>query len=257
MSEKPVADEMDWPLPEPGSPPAAPPDAPIAAPGPLAGDPTSGAESAHGQPRTAAAAGITANPEATQDDPSAYVPPAAIRLETLSPEAIAGAPSPSSVLQAPAVARPLDLSTSALPASERRRRVQLRTSVTILLFLAGLATGAVGLRLALPAQANAPADGFPALARTRVEPIQAGAVAHELAVNDVQGLAQLLDSDTLTALQLQLKPLVSFESVTFVGATAFDHDTLAGYVVRGRDQNGSLGLVGLVIRLRDGQVVAQ
>jgi hypothetical protein len=70
-------------------------------------------------------------------------------------------------------------------------------------------------------------------------------------------LAQLLDGDTLTEIQTQLKPLVTFESVTFVGATSHDKDTLAGYVVRGRDQDGTLGLVGLVIRLRDGQVVAQ
>jgi hypothetical protein len=67
----------------------------------------------------------------------------------------------------------------------------------------------------------------------------------------------LIDGDTLTAIQTQLKPLVTFESVTFVGATKQDHDTLAGYVVRGRDQDGNLGLVGLVMRLRDGQVVAQ
>ena len=34
-------------------------------------------------------------------------------------------------------------------------------------------------------------------------------------------------------------------------------DTIAGYVVRGRDQGGNLGLVGLTIRVRNGQVVAQ
>jgi hypothetical protein len=209
-------------------------------------------------PETAAAAGITANPEATPERPTTYVPPPAIRLDGESPGTTTWAPP--GLIELPvspaATMRPVDLSTSAAT-RERRRRPQLRTSATILLFLAGLAVGAVGLRLAASAPAAAPADGFPSLSRTTAEPIQAGAVARELAVNDVQGLAQLLDGDTLTALQSQLKPLVSFESVTFVGATTFDRDTLAGYVVRGRDQDGALGLVGLVIRLRDGQVVAQ
>jgi hypothetical protein len=155
------------------------------------------------------------------------------------------------------VASPAELSTSTLTARERRRGRQLRTSVTILLFLAGIAVGVVGLRLSMVEPTPPAADGFPTLIRTVGEPIQAGAVAQELALNDVQGLAQLLDAESLTALQSQLRPLVSFESVTFVGATSFDRDTLAGYLVRGRDQDGSLGLVGLVIRLRDGQVVAQ
>jgi hypothetical protein len=217
------------------------------------------------EPRSAADAGVTANPEATQEVPQPYEPPAAIRLEELEAAgqtAIwpwptpAAESSPVAAVAATAVASPAELSTAAA-GRERRKRVQLRTSVTILLFLAGVAVGVVGLRFASLQPAPVAPDGFPTLERTAGEPIQAGAVAHELAVNDVQGLAQLLDSDTLTALQTQLRPLVSFESVTFVGATSFDHDTFAGYVVRGRDSDGTLGLVGLVIRLRDGQVVAQ
>jgi hypothetical protein len=199
-------------------------------------------------------------------DVSGYAPPAAVRLEEHQPPIFApiGAhPAPPPVAVGAGVLAPAVVPVAAVapakpapPAPNRFSRIQLRTSITILLFLAGLAVGAVGLRMAEPAQRGA-LDNFPTLDRSAVEPIQAGAVAKELVQNDVHGLAQLLDSDSLTQIQTQLKPLVTFESVTFVGATSHDKDTLAGYVVRGRDQDGTLGLVGLVIRLRDGQVVAQ
>lgn len=199
-------------------------------------------------------------------DVSGYAPPAAVRLEPQPPAVFGamgsvGAYPPPPAMPVPfggAAAAAAAATTTVRPveAPNRFRKIQLRTSITLLLFLAGLAGGVVGLRLATPARTGTP-DNFPTLDRTAVEPIQAGAVAKELVQNDVHGLAQLLDAATLTEIQTQLKPLVTFESVTFVGATSHDHDTLAGYVVRGRDQDGTLGLVGLVIRLRDGQVVAQ
>jgi hypothetical protein len=199
-------------------------------------------------------------------DMSGYSPPPPIRLDDHAPGVLPSGAAPWSlgwagpevpgVPAAAATTAPAMVSTRAAEATGRRARIQLRTSITILLFLAGIAAGVVGLRLATPVRVQT-SDGFPSLERTAVEPIPAGAVAQELARNDVHGLAQLIDGDTLTAIQTQLKPLVTFESVTFVGATKQDHDTLAGYVVRGRDQDGNLGLVGLVMRLRDGQVVAQ
>ena len=144
-----------------------------------------------------------------------------------------------------------------VPAATRRRaRVQPRTSVTILVFLVGVAAGILGLKVATPTRGSS-IDAFPALDRTAAEPVQAGAVAHALARNDVHGLAQLLDPDTLTAIQTQLKPIIFYDSATFVGATTLGSDTLAGYIVRGRDDSGNLGIVGLTIRLRDGQVVAK
>jgi hypothetical protein len=188
---------------------------------------------------------------------SGYAPPAAIRLDEHAQAesgtafvAVPASPSLTVVPVAPVAAAP------PTPIPGRRGRVQLRTSVTILLFLLGVAGGVVGLRLASPARASSP-DGFPSLDRSVVEPVPAGAVAQELVKNDVHGLAQLMDGDTLTSIQTALKPLITFESVTYLGATTLDHDTLAGYVVKGRDSSGNLGLVGLVIRIRDGQVVSQ
>jgi hypothetical protein len=141
-------------------------------------------------------------------------------------------------------------------AVNRWRRTQLRTSLTILLFVAGVVGGVVALRLPSPVQQGA-ADHTPTLERSAIEPFPAAAVAAAVATNDAHGLAQAVDADTLTSIQTQLKPLVSYESVTFVGATARGGDTLAGYIVRGRNGDGALGIVGLVIRLRDGKVVAQ
>jgi hypothetical protein len=197
-------------------------------------------------------------------DVSGYAPPAPIRIEPQPPAVFApvgaGAyPSPPAAMYPPSALAVAPVAASQPKAADvpnRFRKIQLRTSLTLLLFIAGLAVGVVGLRMATPAH-QGQLDSFPTLDRTAVEPIQSGAVAKELVQNDVHGLAQLLDGDTLTDIQTQLKPLVTFESVTFVGATSHDKDTLAGYVVRGRDQDGTLGLVGLVIRLRDGQVVAQ
>ena len=244
----------------PQTPPAPPPVA-LPAP-PPSGWPDGGQSSPWARPAT-----FTPPPSWDQ---SGYAPPAAIRIDEHGPGAIAAGPGgvttyaglyPVPASAAGGLARtasPAGATSAAVAAARPNRfsRVQLRTSLTILLFIAGVAVGVAGLRLATPAHPNVP-DGFPTLSRTAIEPLPASAVAQELAKNDVHGLAQLLDSDTLTAIQTQLKPFVTFESVTFVGATTDARDTLAGYVVRGRDAAGNLGLVGLVIRLRDGQVVAQ
>ena len=190
-------------------------------------------------------------------DQSGYAPPPAIRLDD---QAAAGVFAPigihPGIVPVSAGVAPVAPAAPSEVRSPRFGRIQLRTSLTILLFIAGIALGVVLLRLALPTQTNK-ADFFPALIRTSVEPIPAGAVAQELAQNDVHGLAQLLDGDTLTAIQTQLKPLVSFESVTFVGATSRNTTHSRPTSSAARDQDGTLGLVGLVIRLRDGQVVAQ
>jgi hypothetical protein len=196
-------------------------------------------------------------------DSSGYSPPPAIRLGGEPATAHAGLVfvpigAPASVAPG-AVASAAHATSATRPADARPSRfarVQLPTALTILLFIGGIAAGVIGFRLAAPTQ-TAALDPFPSLTRSAVEPEPAGAVARELAQNDVHGLAQLLDSTTLTDIQTQLQPLVTFDSVTFVGATSQNSDTLAGYVVKGRDQSGNLGLVGLVIRLRDGQVVAQ
>lgn len=172
-------------------------------------------------------------------------------------------PPPVQIVASPQVAVPLVIGPIAPSSSQvdagpvgRFRRVQLRTSVTLLLFSLGIVAGALSLRLATPA-ATGPTDTFPSLPRSVAEPLPASAIAQNLERNDVHGLAQLVDGDTLTAIQTQLSPLVSIDKLTFVGSTLLGTDTVAGYVVRGRDQSGNLGIVGLVVRVRNGQVVAQ
>ena len=142
--------------------------------------------------------------------------------------------------------------------SNRWRRPQLRTSLTILFFVIGVAVGAVATQLArtTPRPAVIAPDAMASLPKVP-EPIQSSAVMQALAANDVHALAQVVDSDTLTAIQKQLKPLVTYEGQTFVGATLLEHDTLAAYVVRGRDSSGATEIVGIVIRIRDGKVVSQ
>jgi hypothetical protein len=153
---------------------------------------------------------------------------------------------------APARARIAELSES------RWRRPQLRTSLTIVFFVIGVAAGTMALQLARPTTRPAviATDSMPSLPRV-TEPIQSSAVMQALAANDVHALAQVVDSDTLTAIQKQLKPLVTYENESFVGATLLEHDTLAAYVVRGRDSSGTTEIVGIVIRIRDGKVVSE
>jgi hypothetical protein len=203
-------------------------------------------------------------------DMSGYAPPPPIRLEEhggisaiapatigSSPLQLAGALALPGAIQAPtSVYVPIK---PAAPMATRRGRITLRTSVTILLFVVGVALGGVVVKV-MTTSAPPPAvtaDSFPSLPKSMTEPVPAGLVAQELVRNDVHGLAQVIDSATLASIQAQLQPLVTFESVTFTGATVLDHDTLASYTVRGRDTDGNLLVVGLVIRLRDGQVVAQ
>src|SRR5262245_55182562 len=104
--------------------------------------------------------------------PAATLIPQAAPLPALAPPI--AVPLPGSVAPE-AVATPQKRPIEVAPL--RRRKIQLRTSATVVLFAAGVIAGVLGvMRLELPAQAAAPADSFPALARSAVEPLPALAV---------------------------------------------------------------------------------
>ena len=47
------------------------------------------------------------------------------------------------------------------------------------------------------------------------------------------------------------------DRIAFSGATALADEILASYVVYGRDNTGGRGIVGLILVVRNGEVVAQ
>ncbi len=204
----------------------------------------------------------TAAAPSTAAEPSSG-PPAAMAVEVGAIDS--WTPMPPDETEQPGTAPAPVVAPAVVPSreqadarSERWRRPQLRASVTILLFVLGVVGGVVGFRALTSQPAQPPAsDSFPALDRAAVEPAPAATVASEIAAGDIPGLAQTLDKDTLALIQNQIQPLVSVETVKFVGATSKGTDTIAGYVVRGRTGDGQLALVGLILRVRDGQVVAQ
>lgn len=139
-------------------------------------------------------------------------------------------------------------------AHRSRRRVSLRTSVTLGLFAIGVLVGASAWRLLTPPVV--PADSYPALAQSG-EPAAAALVVSHLRANDARALGESLDQETLTAIRNQLSPLTIVDRVDFSSATSLGQQTLAAYVVEGRDPQGSRGIVGLILILRDGVVVAE
>ena len=50
-------------------------------------------------------------------------------------------------------------------------------------------------------------------------------------------------------------PLVDIRNVKFVGGTTKSGKTLAGYIVNGKDAQGSDAIIGFVIDIEHGQIV--
>ena len=140
----------------------------------------------------------------------------------------------------------------------RRQRVQLRTSVTLVLFAIGVAVGAGA---AFAATSTPPADpqpraSVPSLALV-AEPPAAAAVAEQLARNDLRAMSETLPPPVLAGIAQQIGSLAVVERVRFTNATEAAGQTLAAYVVEGRNPNGIPDVVGLVLIVRDGMVVTQ
>ena len=131
-----------------------------------------------------------------------------------------------------------------------------RAIMILSLFVGGLALGVVVQRVT---DVGARANPFPSLDRVE-EPAQTAAVATALSNNDPKSLAQLLDNQSLTDLRDALMaptgaPLADIRNVKFVGATGKAGRVLAGYVVTGKDMQGSDAIVGFVLNVENGQIV--
>jgi hypothetical protein len=92
------------------------------------------------------------------------------------------------------------------------------------------------------------------------EPAAAADVALALSNGDPKSLSRLMDNQSLTALRDALvspmgAPISDVRSVKFVGATAKGTRVLAGYVLNGKDMQGSDAIVGFVLDVENGQIV--
>ena len=190
--------------------------------------------------------------------------PAEAPAEPIDAAAIEDAPQEQTVgfLTADDAAAPATAATAtagspvavAVAASRRRERVYLRPVLTLGLFAIGIIAGALIWRAVTVVPSAV--EAFPALPTTGEPPI-AAVVAQHLAANDAQALSESLEQDVLDAIRAQVAPLTALERVTFVNAAALDDQILVAYVVEGTDTSGARGIVGLIMVVRDGAVVAQ
>lgn len=133
---------------------------------------------------------------------------------------------------------------------------EARAILVIALFLGGVAAGVAVQRVT---DTGGRANPYPSLDRLE-EPTQTAEVASALSNNDPKQLARLLDNQTLTDLRDALTspagaPIVDIRNVKFVGATGKSGRTLAGYIVTGKDVQGSDAIVGFVLNVENGQIV--
>jgi hypothetical protein len=133
---------------------------------------------------------------------------------------------------------------------------EARAALVLALFVGGLVSGAVLQRLTDTGGRQNP---YPTLDRVDEPPVS-GLVATALLNNDPKALARLLDNGTLTNLRDALTspmgaPMADIRRVRFVGATQKAGRVLAGYIVTGKDMQGSDAIVGVVLDVENGQIV--
>ncbi len=133
---------------------------------------------------------------------------------------------------------------------------EARAVLVLALFVGGLATGVFVQRVT---DAGGRENPYPSLDRIE-EPVQTAAVATALMSNDAKGLARLLDNQTLQELKDALMsptgaPVADIRGIKFVGATSKAGRTLAGYIVTGKDMQGTDAIVGFVLNVENGQIV--
>ena len=132
----------------------------------------------------------------------------------------------------------------------------LPTALTLVLFIAGIAFGVGGEQVATAGPPPSAGPSFPSLADVPEPPV-AAFVTQLLSRNDPKTLSEALAPDILDAINRQLTPFVVVDRIQFAGATALADEILASYVVHGRDSTGGRGIVGLILVVRNGEVVAQ
>jgi hypothetical protein len=133
---------------------------------------------------------------------------------------------------------------------------EARAALVLALFMGGLVSGVVLQRIT---DTGGRANPYPSLDRVD-EPGTTAEVATALVNNDAKALARLLDNGTLTSLRDALTgplgaPMADIRTVKFVGATSKAGRVLAGYIVSGKDMQGSDAIVGVVLDVESGQIV--
>jgi len=136
------------------------------------------------------------------------------------------------------------------------RANETRAVFVLTLFVFGLMSGVVVNRLL---DTGPRANPYPSLDKVE-EPQPSAQLAGALLSNDPKALAGLMDSDTLTSLRDALMspmgaPLVDIRNVRFIGATTKSGKTLAGYIINGKDAQGSDAIIGFVLDIEHGQIV--
>ena len=131
-----------------------------------------------------------------------------------------------------------------------------RAVLVLTLFVFGIVAGVAVQRVT---ESGTRANPYPSLDRVE-EPQQTAEVAAALSNNDAKALAGLLDNQSLSDLRDALMspegaPLADIRSVKFVGATSKAGRTLAGYIVTGKDMQGTDAIVGFVLNVENGQIV--
>ena len=133
---------------------------------------------------------------------------------------------------------------------------EARAVLVLSLFVFGVVAGVAVQRVT---DTGTRANPYPSLDRVE-EPAQTAAVANALSNNDAKALAGLLDNQTLSDLRDALMsaegaPMADIRSVKFVGATGKSGRILAGYILTGKDMQGSDAIVGFVLNVENGQIV--
>ncbi len=133
---------------------------------------------------------------------------------------------------------------------------EARATFVLALLVGGIVGGVAVQRFT---DTGARENPYPSLERL-TEPAASAEVAAALGNNDPKTLSRLLDTEILNELREALTspmgaPMADIRSVKFVGATAKDGRVLAGYVVSGKDMQGSDAIVGVVLGIENGQIV--
>lgn len=121
----------------------------------------------------------------------------------------------------------------------------------LFVFAIGLTLGAVAAQLANPAPPDSPWNVLPPVP----EPAASARIAALLVSDNAQALADTLELELLQRLAQAIEPLQDIDEVSFTGATARGGDILSAYVASGRDGRGQRFLVGVLFRVRDGNVI--
>ncbi|MEK7861731.1 MAG: hypothetical protein AAB295_00500 [Chloroflexota bacterium] len=133
---------------------------------------------------------------------------------------------------------------------------EARAAMVLALFVGGLVAGVALQRVT---DAGARENPYPSLDRVS-EPSTTAQVATALANSDPKALAVLLENEVLGDLREALMgplgaPMADIRSVRFVGATAKEGRVLAGYIVTGKDMQGTDAIIGFVLDVENGEIV--